>query len=97
MGHIVAQATQPRLFYLLHAFPPALSYHGLPVMTADGALLGITAPDPQGEDSDEEQSLNPFSQRSSPSRIVPAAALIEVLDLARKTRAKGGVSQATQE
>jgi hypothetical protein len=86
IGHVVARVTQPRVFYQLYAAPPALSYFGLPVLTADGALLGITAPDPQGQDVD--RTPNPFSQQATPPRIVPADALIELLDLARKTQAK---------
>jgi hypothetical protein len=88
IGHIVAHASQPRPFYQLYAVPPALSEYGHPVLTADGALLGIIAADPQDEDSDEDPSLNPFSQQTSSSRIVPASALVDVLELARKSRAR---------
>lgn len=83
IGHIVARATQPRLFYQIFSMPPALSDYGLPVLTKDGAFLGVTSADPQDWDTDADASMNPFSQQTGAARIVPAVALLDVLQLAR--------------
>jgi hypothetical protein len=89
VGRVGAVARQPRLFYQVHVQPPSASAHGLPVFTGDGALLGLTAPDPQAEgwDSDDDGG-NPLAGQHGPSRIIPAAALAELLDHARKAQAE---------
>ena len=96
-GQVTACADKPRVFYQLYNRPPAASQDGLPVLTADGSLLGISAIDPESDGEQDSRNARGEEQRniaSGRSRIIPAAALIELLGQARKTRPSAGEKAA---
>ena len=83
-GKIIACITHPRTFYLADSRPGGENLLGTPVFCADGRLLGIFAQQaPQARRSSRSTPFE-FTEQPEHLRIVPAAALAELLEQAHK-------------
>ena len=90
-GKIVARVTQPRTFYLTDGNPAGNNLLGTPVLLTDGRLLGVVAvvprpPPPRRRSPTPFQSE--FSVQQEALRVVPTAALADLMEQARKALAK---------
>jgi hypothetical protein len=91
IGKITGVAHQPRTYYQLYNVPPSVAQEGVPVIGTAGTVLGIVASDPQeshGDDSDSDRGGRNVQQRATRTRVVPAAAVGDLLEHARKAQAK---------
>ncbi|MCX6997154.1 MAG: hypothetical protein NTV49_08715 [Kiritimatiellaeota bacterium] len=84
-GKVLAVTTHPRTLYLIDANPGGPYRHGLPTFLADGRLLGINTIKRAGGAARRPggMSLPPQAQEIQ-ERLVPAAALAELLEQARQ-------------
>jgi len=90
-ARIMCRVTHPRPFYLANLLPAGPFDLGQPVFLPDGRLLGIVATEPQPQDSAEDAGLpGPMAdlRRGTDARVVPAAALADLLRQARALLAK---------
>ena len=89
-GKIMARVSQPRTFYLTDGNPGSDSPLGAPVLLADGRLLGLLALVQKPSRSRRSSGLFPseLSAQQEGLRVVPAAALAELLEQAHKVAAK---------
>ncbi|TAN38390.1 MAG: serine protease [Verrucomicrobia bacterium] len=90
-GKITACITQPRVFYLTDGHPGGENPLGVPIFLADGRLLGVTALQPMAMNRRPSRKSMPFDlalQQEQRLHVVPAAALAELVEQARKVAAK---------
>ena len=89
-GKITACITRPRTFYLRDGNPGGSNVLGTPVLLADGRLLGVIGMVPKQLRA--RRNPGPFqtdiSVEEEALRVVPAAALADLMEQARKVMAK---------
>ena len=88
-GKVLAVTTHPRTLYLVNTNPGGPYRCGLPTFLADGRLLGINTIKRAGNVARRPGSMNlPPPMPDALERLVPAAALTELLEQARQAAGK---------
>ena len=88
VGRVVAVTANPRTMYLVDTNPGGVYRHGLPTFLANGRLLGINTLQRAGAASRPGQPGAAAQPGEFQERLIPAAALLDLLDQARSAAGK---------